>query len=243
MPDSPLAVARSVCRARGLLTQRQAQHIWSQRIFCCLVVGRLAASYRWRHSWQHAIESHAARDGGFIPGGRRSRVLSHSHSGTLDICPAVRCDRERRRKIAIATRATERPFQRAQAIGRRGAGPTFCSYPPRAATSRQVAHKYVGNSTDNPYGHRAAYVGSINNNGRIARTAAATRTQCRVDTRPGQCGASRLQGGDHAFPHSETVRDLPVRRAQGAGVGISKGRQVNLAHRKRGCRINASARL
>jgi len=27
MPDSPLAVARSVCRARGLLTQRQAQHI------------------------------------------------------------------------------------------------------------------------------------------------------------------------------------------------------------------------
>src|SRR6516164_11532364 len=59
MPDSPLAVARSVCRARGLLTQRQAQHIWSQQIFCCLVVGRLAASDRWRHSWQHAIESQA----------------------------------------------------------------------------------------------------------------------------------------------------------------------------------------
>ena len=133
MPDSPLAVARSVSRARGLLTQRQAQHIWSQRIFCCSVVGRLAASYRWRHSWQHAIESHAATDGGFV-----------------------------------------------------------------------------------------SCVGSINNNGRIARTAAATRTQCRVDTRPGQCGASRLQGGDHAFPHSETVRDLPVRRAQGAGVRISK---------------------
>src|SRR5262245_902223 len=114
MPDAPLAVARSVCRARGLLTQRQAQHIWSQRIFCCLVVGRLAASYRWRHSWQHAIESHAATDGGSIPGGRRSRVLSHSHSGTLDIRPAVRCGRKRRRKIVIATRAAERPFQRAQ---------------------------------------------------------------------------------------------------------------------------------
>jgi len=139
MPDWPLAVARSVCRARGLLTQRQAQHIWSQRIFCCSVVGRLAASYRWRHSWQHAIESHAATDGGFV-----------------------------------------------------------------------------------------SCVGSINNNGRIARTAAATRTQCRVDTRPGQCGASSLQGGNHTFPHSETVRHLPVRRAQGAGVGISKGwkRQV-----------------
>jgi hypothetical protein len=225
MPDWSLAAARSVCRARGLPTQRQAQHIWSQRIFCCLVVGRLAASYRWRHSWQHAIESRAATDGGFIPGGRRSRVLSHSHFGTADIRPAVRCGRERRRKIVVATRAAERPFQRAQTIGRRGAGPAFCSYPPRAATSRQVAHKYVGNSTDNPYGHRAACVGSSNNNGRIARTAAARRTQCRVDTRPGQCGASSLQGGNHAFPHSETVRDLPVRRAQGAG-GISKGRQV-----------------
>src|SRR5262245_17101205 len=127
MPDSPLVVARSVCRAKGLLTQRQAQHIWSQRIFCCLVVGRLAASYRWRHSWQHAIESHAARDGGFIPGGRRSRVLSHSHSGTLDIRPAVRCGRKRRRKIVIATRAAERPFQRAQAIGRRGADRLFAA--------------------------------------------------------------------------------------------------------------------
>ena len=46
-----------------LLTQRQAQHIWSQRIFCCLVVGRLAASNRWRHSWQHVIESRAATRG------------------------------------------------------------------------------------------------------------------------------------------------------------------------------------
>jgi hypothetical protein len=88
--------------------------------------------------------------------------------------------------------------------------------------SRQVAHKYAGNSTDNPYGHRAARVASINNNGRIARTAAARRTQCRVGTRQGQCGASSLQGGNHTFPHSETIRDLPVRRAQGAGVRISK---------------------
>ena len=78
IPDSPLAVARSVCRARGPLTQRQAQHLGSQRILCCLVVGRLAASYRWRHSWQYAIESHAATDGGFVSGGRRSRALSHS---------------------------------------------------------------------------------------------------------------------------------------------------------------------
>src|SRR5262249_35544786 len=90
------------------------------------------------------------------------------------------------------------------------------------ATSRQVAHKYASNSTDNPCGHRAALVGSINNNGRIARAAAARRTQCRVDTRPGQCGASSLQGGNHTFPHSETIRDLPVRCAQGAGVRISK---------------------
>src|SRR5262245_45000706 len=82
---------------------------------------------------------------------------------------------------------------------------------------------------NNPYGHRAACLGSCNNNnGRIARTAAARRSQCRVDTRPGQCGASSLQGGNYTFPHSETVRDLPVRRAQDAGVRISKGwkRQV-----------------
>jgi hypothetical protein len=91
---------------------------------------RLAASYRWRHSWQHAIESHAATNGGFIPGGRRSRVLSRSHSGTPDIRTAVRRGRERRRKIVVATRAAGRPFQRAQAIGRRGAGPAFCGYPP-----------------------------------------------------------------------------------------------------------------
>src|SRR6516165_4237975 len=96
-------------------------------IFCCLVVGRLAASFGWRHSWQHAIESHAT-NGGFIPGGRRSRGSSHSHSGTLDIRRAVRCGREQRRKIVVATRAAERPFQRAQTIGRRGAGPAFCSY-------------------------------------------------------------------------------------------------------------------
>src|SRR5262245_6881899 len=89
-------------------------------------------------------------------------------------------------------------------------------------TAPQVAHKYASNSTDNPYGHRAARVGSINSNGRIARTAAARRTQCRVDTRPGQCGASNLQGGNHAFAHSEAIRDLPVRCAQGAGVTTSK---------------------
>ena len=94
-----------------------------------LIVSRLAASFGWRHSWQHAIESHAT-NGGFIPGGRRSRVLSHSHSGTLDIRPAVRCGRERRRKIVIAARAAEGPFQRVKAVGRPGAGPAFCGYPP-----------------------------------------------------------------------------------------------------------------
>src|SRR5262249_4553965 len=99
-----------------------------QRIFCCLVVGRLAAFYRWRHSWQHAIESHAATNGGFIRGGSRSRVLSPS--GPLDIRPAVRCARERRRKIVVATRAAESPFKRAQTIGRGGAGPVFWGYPP-----------------------------------------------------------------------------------------------------------------
>jgi len=40
----------------------------------------------------HAAQnSHAATDGGFIPGGRRSRALSHTHSGTPDIGTAVRC--------------------------------------------------------------------------------------------------------------------------------------------------------
>src|SRR5262249_24057573 len=130
MPDWLLVVARSVCRAKGLLTQRQAQHIWSQRIFCCLVVGRLAASYRWRHSWQHAIESHAATDGGFVSGGRRSRGLSHSYPGTPDIRRAVRGGGGGPKKIVAATRAAESPFQRPQTIGRRGAGPSFCSYPP-----------------------------------------------------------------------------------------------------------------
>ena len=66
-------------------------------------------------------------------------------------------------------------------------------------------------------------LGSINNNGRIARTAAARRTKCRVDTRPGQCGASNLQGGNHTYPYSETIRDLPVRCAEGAGVRTSEG--------------------
>ena len=41
MPDSPLAVARSVCRARGLLTQRQAQHIWSQQSFVAWLLADL----------------------------------------------------------------------------------------------------------------------------------------------------------------------------------------------------------
>src|SRR5215469_5482960 len=31
---------------------------------------------------------------------------------------------------AAVVSAAERPFERAQTIGRRGAGPTFCSYPP-----------------------------------------------------------------------------------------------------------------
>src|SRR5215831_442050 len=106
----------------AIMPSEGTTHTASPAIFCCLVVGRLAASYRWRQNWQHAIESHAARDGGFIPGGRRSRVLLHSRSGTLDSRPAVRRGRERRRKIVVATRAAERPFQRAQTIGRRGAG-------------------------------------------------------------------------------------------------------------------------
>src|SRR5262249_52812219 len=112
------------------------------------------------------------------------------------------------------------------------------------ATSRQVAHKYASNSADNSDKHRAACVGSINNNGKIARTAAARRTQCRVDTRPGQCGASELQSGDHTFPHSETIRDLPCRRTQGAGVRISKvwKKQVISPPQETGCRTDASAR-
>ena len=48
-------------------------------------------------------------------------VLSHTHFGI---------GRERRRKIVVATRAAERPFQRAQTIGRWGAGPAFYGYPP-----------------------------------------------------------------------------------------------------------------
>src|SRR5262249_6858534 len=94
------------------------------------IIGRLAASYRWRHSWQHAIESHAATNGGFIPGHSRSRVFSRSHSGTLNIHPAVRCGGERGQKIVVATGAAESPSQRAQAIGRRGAGPVFGGSPP-----------------------------------------------------------------------------------------------------------------
>src|SRR5262249_20563802 len=135
------------------------------------------------------------------------------------------------------------PSNALQRLAGEGLGTGFRDTQTRAATCRQVARKYGGNATDKPCGNRAACVGSINNNGRIPRAAAATRTQCRVDTRPGQCSASSVQGGNHTFPHSETVRDLPVRRAQGAGVGISKGRQVNLAHRTRGCRRNATARV
>src|SRR5262249_13329135 len=117
-------------RTRGLARFLSIPNDRIDTIFCYSVVCRLAASYRWRHSWQHAIESHAATDGGFWSGGRRSRVLPHPPFGTPDIRPAVRCGRKRRRKIVVATRAAERPFQRAQTIGRRGAGPVFCSYPP-----------------------------------------------------------------------------------------------------------------
>src|SRR5215831_10740700 len=47
--------------------------------FCCSVVSRLAASYRWRHSWQHAIESHPATNGGFIPAaGAQESCRTHS---------------------------------------------------------------------------------------------------------------------------------------------------------------------
>src|SRR6266513_935289 len=68
--------------------------------------------------------------------------------------------------------------------------------------------------------------------------------KCRVDTRPGQCGASNLQGGNHAFPHSETIRDLPVRCAQGAGVRTSKvwKRQIISRLLETGCRTDASSR-
>ena len=41
MPDSPLAVAKSVCRARGLLTQRQAQHIRSSESFVAWLLADL----------------------------------------------------------------------------------------------------------------------------------------------------------------------------------------------------------
>src|SRR5262249_19347576 len=69
-------------------------------------------------------------------------------------------------------------------------------------------------------------------------------SQCRVDTRPGQCGGSNLQGGNHAFPHSETIRDLPVRCAQGAGVRTSKvwKKQVISPPQETGCRTDASSR-
>src|SRR5262249_31079284 len=82
------------------------------------IIGRLAASYRWRHSWQHAIESHTATNPGFIPGGGRSRVFPRSPPGTLAIRPAVRGGRERRQKIVVATRAAKSPSHRAQAMGR-----------------------------------------------------------------------------------------------------------------------------
>jgi hypothetical protein len=58
----------------------------------------------------HAAQnSHAATDGGFIPGGRRSRALSHTHSGTPDIRTAVRCGREHR---DICCRETRYELQR-----------------------------------------------------------------------------------------------------------------------------------
>src|SRR5262249_43349786 len=110
--------------------------IGSQRIFCCSVVGRLAASYRWRHSGQHAIESHAATDGGFVSGGRRSRVLSHSHSGTPDIRPAVRCGRERRRKIVVATHVLPRDLPTAQKKWEGGERAGFFA-PPRHKLQRR----------------------------------------------------------------------------------------------------------
>ena len=43
------------------------------------IVGRLAASYRWRHSWQHAIESHAATNGGlFQAAGAQESCRAHT---------------------------------------------------------------------------------------------------------------------------------------------------------------------
>jgi hypothetical protein len=47
-----------------------------------------------------------------------------------------------------------------------------------------------------------------NNNGRIARAAAARGTKCPVDIRPGQCGASNLPGGNHTYPCEKVVGTL-----------------------------------
>src|SRR5262249_47062955 len=99
-----------------------------------------------------------------------------------------------------------------------------------SATSSQLAHKYASNSTDNPCGQRETCVGSINNNNRrIARTAAASRTQCRVDTRPGQCGASSLKGGNHTFPQHDQAPSLNRIQAAStncAGWGHGQCRQA-----------------
>src|SRR5262249_52274200 len=58
---------------------------------------------------------------------------------------------------------------------------------------------------------------------------------------PGQVNAV---GGNHTFPDIETVRDLLVRRAQGAGVRISKvwKRQIISRLPETGCRTDASSR-
>jgi len=113
--------------------------------------------------WQHAIEvAHSNRPADFIPVGTRSRVLSHSHSGTLDIRPAVRCGRER--PPANCHRGhvpAERPFERAQANSTTGKlDRLFAATRDELQTSRQgCSHSTPSNSTDNPDEHRAARIG------------------------------------------------------------------------------------
>src|SRR5262249_25825294 len=101
MPDWLLVVARSVCRAKdyshsvklNISGASESFVAWLLADLPHLVGGGIVGSMPLSRTQQEADLFQAAG------------VQESCHTHTLDICPAVRCGRERRRKIAIATRA------------------------------------------------------------------------------------------------------------------------------------------
>jgi hypothetical protein len=191
MPDWPLAVARSVCRARGLLRQRQAQYLWSQRIR----TQQQTADLFQAEGAQESCRTHtparltsAQQSAAVVSGAEK---LSSRHVLPRDLTNALK---------QLDDGELDRLF---------------------AATQRQVAASSpVIRSTTNMGREQRAWDQSTTTEESPNRRQPEEPNVALTQGQEG--GASNLQGRNHTYPYSETIRDLPVRCAQGAGVRISK---------------------